>query len=1031
MDSEAEHVLILVDSCYAGTLDMELASHLQDLSSDRRSMESLAVVTSGDFTDRPRVGEFTEVIELAMDRISDEASGFANSIISFQEWEHVLREIARERKDLVPVKWVWPRSRNDTPSPCLPNLGYWARQASSAESASPIPEGAETALTAPSYWISRASGSVGEDDESWYFTGRKAIVESTTEFFDSGDGICIVTGEAGSGKSAILAQLVVHGNRRVREAAGKRRPSELINNPFPEIDIALLARNKSSAAVMSEVREALRAIVGADAHSAPPALADFVAFTQKRLDRPLTIVIDGVDEAVEPEALIADLLLPLLRRANGERQNVRALLGVRSPRPSGPAKADVNAKTLVDDLVDTINMPPKRFLEETGAEVSTLPSEDEEEVITDWTEVPALLLRTDDEESIPEVESYAFRLLVDAQQENSPYRRNVFAAREVALKIAENVAPSFLNARLAADTARKAPHVQDVRDQRWLATLQDGTVALLYSDVEEVAEHTGIPSRDLLAGLQSTAFSCGVGLPWSDVWPAVYKAIHPSTSSDVDRALRTLRSGRLSGYLLTDVSDERMVYRPSHERITEELKGSAIRYFFGEGGEQMNGDRETVIQERIASALADLVRRHLPYAPHPYIRRYLIEHAARGLVLDDLHIPIGFLEWETSRLIGSYLTNQMPQSKNRALYAWARMERHLTGIDVVSQRGSHAFHLTALGGSPPPLAGWIHPEWVNWRSASSEQGERGSFHGWPTATAAGRLVFVSSGASSETVEVRDALDGHTESRIQTGPIANMCAISIGGKECVATYPLYGQGSVADRCIEIWDPITSAKIRRISCGRIRQLQTVFGGGAPAVAAICQRFGEEVAVWNPESGDLLARLQGVAAGSFCDLGQVGKEEVIAVSDAPTKDARVHVWSPYSGKVIRSFVTGPVGALVKVTDGLGRVMLATLESPYGNSEIRLWDIETGNLERKVQAGPVRAMTAVPTGTGREFLVTVGADNVISLFDLWSGREIENLVTVAPVSELSSFFVDQEASPRILLSGTAGTAALSLRRK
>lgn len=1030
LDSEAEHVLILVDSCFAGTLDVELASHLQDLSSARRTMDTLAVVTSGDFADKPRVGEFTKVIQLALDRISDEASGFANPNISFQEWESILRDIARDRRDLISVNWIWPRSRSSTPTPCLPNLGYWSRKASHSESAALKPAVTEFRHTPPSYWISRASGSASDDDSTWYFTGRQQLVESLKQFLNTGEGVCAVTGEAGSGKSAILAQLVVHGHKRVREEAHSLVPPESNSNGFPEVDVAVLARNKNSTAVTAEIREAVRGIIGDDVKSVPTTLEDLVRFGQNNLKRPMSIVIDGVDEAVDPQGIVTDLLVPLMRRASGERQNVRVLLGVRSPRPSGSPNEEVNTKSLVEDLTLAINEPPKRLLSTLDANESPTTDETEVGVIADWEEVPTLTLRSDGNESTSEIAEYALTLLLDGQRESSPYAKKESAAREVAAIIAQHVAPSFLNARLAADRARKATSIQDVQDERWLATLQDGTVSLLYSDVEEVAENSGIPSRDLLAGLQAIAFSCGEGLPWSDVWPAVYKAIHSNTDHDVDGVLKVLRSSRLSGYMATYVSDERLVYRPGHERITEELKQEAYRSFFGEQDDQTDADKLVEIHAVITTALGDLVRRNLPYAPHPYIRRYLVEHAVRGEVLDDAHIPIAFLEWETSRLVGSYLRAQTPQTKNRSLHAWSRIERHLDGIDLVSQRGSHAFHLTALGSSPPPLAGWIHPEWVNWRSSAAMQKDKEDFKGWPTVAAVGRYAFATSQVWAGTVEVRNSFSGKCESRVSTGPIASMCAFVMNEKEYIATYPLYMPGTAVDRCVEIWEPIKGLKEGRIDCGRIRQLRSL-NWDEPRIAAICERFGEEVTVWNPESGELLHRLHGVPAGSFCDLGRMGSRgSLIAVSDPPSKNARVHIWSPSEGRVLNSIATGPIGAMTKVCDGAGQVMLATTESPYGSSEIRVFDVKSGDCYRKLQVGTVRAMTTVPSGTGREFLITAGTNSLVSLFDLWSGHEMEKLVTDAPAASLVSYTVGNDSKPWILVSSAAGVAALSLDR-
>jgi hypothetical protein len=1028
LDSDAEHVLILIDSCFAGTLDIELAAHLQDLAHDRRGLDGLAVVTSGDFQDRPRVGEFTEVIQLALQRISDEASGFAGPDVSFQEWEYVLREVANERKDLIAVNWVWPRSRSNNPSPCLPNLGFWQRR--NGHRVSGVRDVAENQAqtTSPSYWISRASGSTAEDDANWYFTGRTKLIDDLRSLLGSAYGICVVTGETGSGKSAVLAQLVVHGNRHVREEAHRSNTLSLDNGPFPSVDVAVLARNKSSTMVVSEIREALRALVATAPRNTSIALHDLVLHVEKGMRRPVTLVIDGVDEAIDPQELISDLL-PLIRHPDGKRQRVCAIFGVRSPRPGDVAiRGD---STLVDELCRIINTPSTGSLDEATSETFAQSIEGLADTTADWEEILPLVFRTDGDEAETDIRAYAYRLLRDAEFGDSPYRLDHASALEVAKTIARRVAPSFLNARLAADRARRGTHVQDVRDIRWLATLQDGTVALLHSDVEEVAENSRIPASDLLAGLQACSFSCGLGLPWSDVWPTVYRAIHPSGSSDVDAVLRELRTGRLSGYLFTDVSDDRMVYRPTHEGVAEELRETAYRNLFGQGDGANPNQKERLIHSRITLSLADLVRKHLPYAPHPYVRRHLVEHAARGEVLDDAHIPIAFLEWDTSRLLESYLAQRSAEPQKRALCAWARIERHLGGIDVISQRGSHAFHLTALGGRPPPLSGWMHPAWAAWPTQSNvfSAGPHGTTQS--VCDPAGEILFTCNATSSDhVVEVRSIRDGALRTNIPTGPIVSMCATTGLDRTLLVTHAAYSLGSVAARYIEIWSE-SGERLNRIACGRIRQLQGL-SSRQHWVAAICERFGEEVVVWDAESGELVHRLGGVAAGSFCDLGAMnGASPIIAVADLPKRSTQVHLWDVEAGEVLKSFETGPIGAMMKVSGEHGQVVLATMANPYGKSEIRFWDIETGICSRTLDVGPIRTFSCVPSGAGRDFLVTAGSGGIVSLYDLWSGHELEQLVTVEAVNGLSPVpSSNGRSTSELLISGTSGFAVISLGR-
>lgn len=1012
LDSEAQHVLVLVDSCYAGSLDAELASRLQDLSSDRFGMDTLVVVTSGDFTEQPRVGEFTEVLDLAVQKICDETKGFAGSTISYQDWEAVLREVAMERRDLIPVRWVWPRSRNDDPSPCLPNPRYWIEDKSLFDA----PEAESITSTSPptpsNYWIMRASGTSSESDLAWHFTGRHKIVGEIQEFLSSGEGVCLVTGEAGSGKSAIIGHLVVHGNARVR----KDLPQEVLNilevDSSPCVDIAVLARNKPTASIEEEIRTELLSISGGTANNT--SLGEEIESARSTLGRPVAIAIDGVDEATDPESLIGDLLHPIVRDGSRPRTEVRVLLGVRSPRIATPARGVTRRDLLIDEIVRVINTQ-LQDTETNGPTDDSAPSSEIE--IT-----PIIVLRTDEDGSRAEIADYAHSLLIDRSHPESPYQMAPAAALKVAEAISRQTAPSFLNARLAADRARSRSTVQDVEDPEWIKSLQDGTVALLHSDVEEVAENSGIESGDLLAALQATAYSCGPGLPWSDVWPAVFNSIRENVTLEADEAIKEIRSSRLNGYLATDISDNRVVYRPSHERIAENLRSLAV----GESRVVRESDlqvHETSIHAKITAALSSITRSTLPYPPHPYIRRYLVQHAASGGVLDDRHVPLAFLEWETSRRVGSLL--HFPIEGNVNLRAWARIERHLTGVELASQRASHAFHLIALGGTPPPLAGWLHPQWSQWEVESVSAGTastRGRY-----ASSYDSFAFVAAG---NVVEVWSLSTGTIAGSVPAGRVTEMCVTGRSGRPVIATSSAGYLGS-PHRSIRFWDPFSKQELGRIGVGRVRQMAGLVGE-SPAVVGISRDCGEEVVAWDVETREVLFQINGVRAGSYCIMdGSKSPSDVqILVADTPHKNSMIHAWSARTGEVEGSFRVGPVGTMMPVKNSDGRSLVVTEASPYGKSGINIWDAESGVQIRSIDVGPVRSMCTVPSGHGREFLVTVGWDHVVRLIDLWSGQELEEVVASSPVAAVVPVQAGENASPAVFLSGPAGSALISMGR-
>ncbi|MFF9312676.1 WD40 repeat domain-containing protein [Streptomyces sp. NPDC014748] len=115
------------------------------------------------------------------------------------------------------------------------------------------------------------------------------------------------------------------------------------------------------------------------------------------------------------------------------------------------------------------------------------------------------------------------------------------------------------------------------------------------------------------------------------------------------------------------------------------------------------------IHRRIAEALAELVPDDSTMPPHPYLRRHLAEHAARGRVLDDAHVPPALLPWESSlgvrRLLAAHPTDA---TGSQWLQAWARLEPFVRDVDPLSRATSLrlARHTTrtAPAGAPEPQA---------------------------------------------------------------------------------------------------------------------------------------------------------------------------------------------------------------------------------------------------------------------------------------------------------------------------------------
>lgn len=115
------------------------------------------------------------------------------------------------------------------------------------------------------------------------------------------------------------------------------------------------------------------------------------------------------------------------------------------------------------------------------------------------------------------------------------------------------------------------------------------------------------------------------------------------------------------------------------------------------------GQAHAEIHRQIAAALADLVPADPGVPPHPYLRRHLAKHAARGRVLDDMHVPPALLPWESSREVRRLLaTNDGDSENSQWLRTWAGLEPFARTADPVSLMTSLQLAHSSAGYSGPP-----------------------------------------------------------------------------------------------------------------------------------------------------------------------------------------------------------------------------------------------------------------------------------------------------------------------------------------
>ncbi|MEV7374490.1 AAA family ATPase [Streptomyces sp. NPDC090301] len=955
MGSKAGHVLVMVDSCFAGALANEVPEVLRDLGT-RRTSGSLAVVAGCDYDLEAPVGSFTELLRRALDSLDSEEPGFAGPYLSFREWQQVLDTVAAKDRGLIRAEWVWPPSLvSQEPSPCLPNPRYQAPR----ELGAAVRELPDAAGLFAGHWRDRASGRAGEQDAGWYFSGRNDVMRKLTSFVREGSGVMVVTGAAGSGKSALLARLVTLTDSvflaqpdlaQVAEAvAEEERP------PVGSVDAAVLARNKTSLALVEDLLCALGADAS-DSETAPLQRLQELLSARALAGRVPTVVIDGLDEARHTLACLNDVVLPLARMQSDEHVPLlRMVLGVRS---SPPASADGSAHLRDVDADELLKLLYQALAHD------------------DRQQVPVEVQRTDEATARDDIAAYVEALL--SGSEAGPYAGEAERVRAAAEEVARVVAPSFLDARLAAEQLRTAEQVQDLNAPLWRDRLSQGTVALLQEDVGEVARDHDMPVELLVRVMRATAFGAGSGLPWADVWPAVAHALHAPAAGPVpvqtyNAAIHTVQTTRLTGYLARSEEDGRLTYRPVHQQIAKVLMQEPA-WLVGSFAAHGQEDRPSADGEQadITRALAGLVPADPASFAHPYIRRHLVTHAAAGNVLDDAHVPVQLLAQETSHSLRAQLGLPLPDGPTHAdqltVTAAALIEPYLDqNIDGASRRSSIALHLAALSGDGRPESDVLpvldpHGGW--WQSATNVLASVGEH---VPALAAIEISpnrsFMAVGTKSG-VGIWDSSSGQHLLNLPAGSVQSMCEIrGSGGRPFLAT--------AGGRGVAIWDPLSGLRVSSAQMPGAVRVQVIADGHQRWRLLVHNRHAS--VIWNPDDSS-------IAPPSFESSG----------------DSR-------SSAVGYAVARGPAGQVLLASHTEGHLMLR--------------DLESGSIEGRVRVpGRVRKLLSLRREGATDLVLAMTHDRV-AVWDPGTGR--------------CRLFGDGPGAHPVQIPGSGGRVALALERR
>ncbi|MDI5968572.1 WD40 repeat domain-containing protein [Streptomyces sp. SL13] len=816
-----------------------------------------------------------------------------------------------------------------------------------------------------------AQGSHGTAEESgWWFAGRRTALTDVTRWLAEDGGppsipVLAVTAGPGSGKTAVLGIVAALAHPQL----GSSVPGPSLHLPdglreaARRVDVAVHAQNLTD----HQVLEALAAAARVEAATT----ADLLAAVRSR-PHPVTVLVDGVDEAATPETLCDDVLRPVAEHGEGR---IRLLLGT---RPHLLRRLGLARERQVDLDADR------------------------------YTDPAAVL-------------AYTLHNLLSAHP-GSPYRScPEHVVQAVAGAVADAAGRSFLIARLVAGTLAARPSVPDPADPAWRAGLPRHAEHAMADDLAlRLGAEVG-RATDLLRPL---AYAQGQGLPWEDLWTAVASGISGQQYTDADIARLRERAG---SYVVESVEDDRSTYRLFHralaELLTRDCDDTAAHAAFARA-----------LAGRVPAAAGggrDWRRAH-PYT----LRHLAAHAAAGGVLDDVLADPEYLVHADPDSLTPHLHTARVQTSRLcTAVYrcsigthrtATAADRRGILALDAARYNGDALrdaltgrspagcwIPLRATGSTVSPaaldtLAG--HADAITAVACCTVEGCTVAVTASPDRTARvwdlrsgrprgrplaghdgavravacteldGRPVAVT-GSADHTVRLWDLTTGQPYGQPLTGHTDTVCAAAC---TTVRDRPVAVTGS-ADHTVRLWD---------LTGGRPHG-QPFTGHDGPVWAVACTELdGRQMAVTG--SADGTVRLWDLTTGQLCGRPLTGHTRAVyavactvlngrPVAVSGSADHTVRLWDLTTGQPYGQPLTGHTHAVhaVACTVLEGRPVAVT--GPEDGTA-RVWDLATGRPHGRPLAGHTATVRAVACTTvrGRPVAVTGSADRTLRTWDL-----------------------------------------------
>ncbi|MFF3192266.1 hypothetical protein [Streptomyces misionensis] len=838
------------------------------------------------------------------------------------------------------------------------------------------------------HFVPKASGAeLGE--QSWYFEGREDERRQILSWLDSADeGMLVVTGAAGSGKSALLGHVVVHSRRElagILMAHGNLAPLPLGTlPPYDVFDLVLHLTGAKPRTVVERIAES--AELGTPPDTVIGEQCAWLVERFRKVDRraggqPLggadvrfTLLADALDEAHLPLLIAQQILSPL-----ADLPGVRVVVGTRESTSEGP---DLPVPEDAD-LMDALGVDGKGNREK-------------------------LSVRRDPAAMCAYIRNRLHRANARLRAESTQIDRTA--------KALSDLDQQFLYARLAVHEVISNPEL--AADPTPLLACDHRQ--LFARAVERLTAQA--PCNRLL--LEALALAQGRGLPIADgVWAGIASALADSPDVAVTDDDITELTYTAAPYLMLDTESGQSVYRLAHRTFAEHFTRTVPL--------PSHDDRHRRITEYLAAlpSSSEPDRR-----PNPYVVHHLPTHAGlagpdgwqlladRPQLLDRLS-PSAIVASVMLRALGRF---ELPPAVAGVLFAWEQ----LITADPQDRRGLR--ELATLRCTPEtvvqrfgrrssdPDATWS----VAWGQLKRHAphlrltGHTGSVQTLVAFTDASRRVLLASGSDDGTVLIWDPARGEAVGdpvALHEGAVQSITEFAgPGGRTLLAT-------GGADGTVRIWDPLRGETVGEPLAGHDDWVHSVAafedddertllatGGGDGTVRVWEPLTGKELAVggldeyetyWDPAKKQETERLleivghDGDVYSVVAFVGMDGQDKQVLLATAGN-DGTIRIWDPTTGEEATDPLTGHEGAVFSVVAFPGREGQMLLASGGEDGTVRIWNPDTGSQTMAPltgHEGPVLAVGALVEETEagtRTLLVTVGGDNNLRLWDPAGGE-------------------------------------------